>query len=74
MIIYEKFFFKIENFLNKFLKNSQDIINPKQEATHDLFLDLLKKLLDYDPDKRITANEALKHPFFALEIDPPVKN
>jgi len=27
-------------------------------------LDLLKKLLTIDPEKRITAEEALKHPFF----------
>ncbi|CAN8068337.1 unnamed protein product [Agarophyton chilense] len=32
--------------------------------------DLLTKLLEYDPDKRITAEEALKHPFF-LEVPRP---
>ena len=26
--------------------------------------DLLKKLVDYDPTKRITAKEALKHAYF----------
>ncbi|KAJ3079840.1 hypothetical protein HK102_003476, partial [Quaeritorhiza haematococci] len=36
-------------------------------------LDLLSKLLTYDPDKRITAEEALRHPYFTespLPKDP----
>ncbi len=31
----------------------------------DLAIDLLKKLLIFDPDKRITVNEALSHPYLA---------
>lgn len=37
-------------------------------------IDLLKKLLIFDPDKRITVNQALSHPYLAdlhLEEDEP---
>jgi cell division cycle 2-like protein len=30
-------------------------------------LDLLQKLMTYDPSKRISAEEALKHPWFKEE-------
>ena len=36
-------------------------------------IDLLNSLLTYDPDKRLTAAEALRHPFFSenpLPKDP----
>jgi serine/threonine protein kinase len=32
---------------------------------HPLAIDLLKKLLIFDPEKRITVLEALKHPYLA---------
>lgn len=34
------------------------------------FLDLIDKLLQFDPAKRITATQALKHPFFADFREP----
>jgi mitogen-activated protein kinase 1/3 len=40
----------------------------------DLAIDLLKKLLIFDPEKRITVTEALGHPYLAdlhLEEDEP---
>ncbi|EIE88670.1 hypothetical protein RO3G_13381 [Rhizopus delemar RA 99-880] len=33
------------------------------------FLDLLSKMLVYDPSKRISAREALRHPFFMINFD-----
>jgi serine/threonine protein kinase len=36
--------------------------NPEDKA----FLDLVKRLLAMDPEKRITASAALKHPFLSM--------
>jgi len=33
-------------------------------------IDLLEKLLEYDPEKRLSAEEALAHPFFARFHNP----
>lgn len=33
------------------------------------FLDLLKRIFVYDPSKRITAKEALNHPWFEQRIE-----
>lgn len=41
----------------------QDII-PGNNRFNKQFLDLLKKIFVYDPNKRITAKEALKHDWF----------
>ncbi|KAG5213960.1 hypothetical protein JEQ12_009746 [Ovis aries] len=35
-----------------------------QDAEHELLFDLIQKMLEYEPAKRITLKEALKHPFF----------
>jgi serine/threonine protein kinase len=42
---------------------------PKTTIVQSRFLDLLKKLLTWDPAQRITVREALRHPFFALKIE-----
>lgn len=34
------------------------------------FLNLVQKLLSFDPAQRITVKEALDHPYFALKIPP----
>jgi dual specificity tyrosine-phosphorylation-regulated kinase 1 len=36
-------------------------------ADYDLFLDLIDKLLVFDPSKRLTPHQAKDHPFFAVE-------
>lgn len=41
----------------------QEII-PSHTEFNRQFLDLLKRIFVYDPDKRITAKQALKHPWF----------
>jgi serine/threonine protein kinase len=43
------------------LKCLKDIVADKE---HSLFLDFIKKVLQVDPEKRITANDALDHPYF----------
>ncbi|WPH03438.1 Dual specificity protein kinase lkh1 [Acrodontium crateriforme] len=45
------------------MKRLEEIIPPTNQFNR-LFLDLLRKIFVYDPKKRITAREALKHPWF----------
>ncbi|GAA5808174.1 hypothetical protein MFLAVUS_001558 [Mucor flavus] len=50
------------------LKLLKYIIDPQTNAKAQ-FLDLLSKMLVYDPSLRITAREALRHPFFMMRFD-----
>uniref|UniRef100_A0A7N8YJZ8 mitogen-activated protein kinase n=1 Tax=Mastacembelus armatus TaxID=205130 RepID=A0A7N8YJZ8_9TELE len=58
------------------MKLSSESVSPQSPASFfsDWFLlhsvDLLEKMLVLDTDKRITAAEALAHPYFALYHDP----
>ncbi|KAF8462910.1 kinase-like domain-containing protein [Kalaharituber pfeilii] len=45
------------------MKKLDDII-PQTNSFYKQFLDLLKKIFIYDASKRITAKEALRHPWF----------
>ena len=39
-------------------------------GTSGLAIDLLEKMLELDPDKRITAEEVLAHPYLQQYADP----
>ncbi|KAH0437576.1 hypothetical protein IEQ34_026215 [Dendrobium chrysotoxum] len=58
------------------LKNSHFIAQPfsklrqKFKFSTDNCIDLMQKLLTYDPKKRISAEQALQHPYF---FDPPAQ-
>lgn len=39
-----------------------------QTSFNKQFLDLLKQIFVYDPNARITAKEALKHPWFSTRL------
>jgi len=49
----------------------QDVIPPTDPINRQ-FLDLVRKLLAFDPAQRITVREALQHPYFALSIHPEI--
>jgi dual-specificity kinase len=51
------------------LTTLQDII-PTNNKFLSLFLDLLKKIFVYEPSKRITAHQALQHPWFKEVAQP----
>lgn len=39
------------------------IIEEKDSGFHDVFLDLVERLLEFDPKRRISSQEALNHGF-----------
>lgn len=51
------------------MKPLQDIVAspPAYAKHHHAFVSLLRRLLEFDPAKRITVEEALTHPYFQLE-------
>ncbi|KAG7530473.1 hypothetical protein FFLO_05014 [Filobasidium floriforme] len=58
-----------KNYVKK-MKRLEDIIRPDTDHTR-AFCDLIKKLLAWDPAKRISVNTALKHPYFKTVASPP---
>ena len=64
---------KIE-FLSKFAGSTAKDLNALLPKAHPLAIDLLKKMLVFDPRKRITNEQALAHPYLAElrdEADEP---
>ncbi|RHZ75357.1 hypothetical protein Glove_216g66 [Diversispora epigaea] len=51
------------------LRTLDEIIEPKKSPFREQFCDLLQQLLLYDPNERITARDALRHPFFYMSFD-----
>ncbi len=54
-------------YANDLTVSSQEII-PANDPVNRHFLDLVKKLLTFDPAQRTTVKEALNHPYFTLQI------
>jgi mitogen-activated protein kinase 1/3 len=51
-------------------RKGQDFAVYFKDANNPDAVDLLKKMLTFDPDQRITIEEALKHPYMAKYHEP----
>ena len=64
------------NFVKKCKKKKRKSFEKVFPDSNSIALDLLKKLLVFDPKKRITVNEALEHPYLEglhIEDDEPTR-
>jgi mitogen-activated protein kinase 15 len=52
----------LNDFNREFFRQKKSLDNLLPNA-HEEALDLLRRLLHFNPDKRITAEEGLRHPF-----------
>lgn len=68
--LFKQSVFNGDNWKEKFIRNKECCIDFGSEvykgASHNC-LDFIKKMLEKDPKRRITATEALAHPFLASE-------
>ncbi|GJE85514.1 ual-specificity kinase family protein [Phanerochaete sordida] len=48
-------------------RSLQEII-PPTDATNRHFLDLVRRLLTFDPEERISVRDALNHPYFQMRV------
>uniref|UniRef100_A0A3P9IDD2 Protein kinase domain-containing protein n=1 Tax=Oryzias latipes TaxID=8090 RepID=A0A3P9IDD2_ORYLA len=56
-------------YTNRFFTRTEE--NSKIMTEVEQLIDLLKQMLEVDPNKRISPNDALRHPFFKLEKKEP---
>ena len=70
---------KTDSNLYKVISNDVSFpIYPKKDLREELqtddleLIDLIEKMLIFEPDKRITIQEAMKHPFFD-SLSPPIR-
>lgn len=53
------------------MKSLAEII-PPTNSHNKLFLDLIERLLDFDPDSRLTVDKALDHPYLRVQTPEPL--
>ncbi len=46
----------------------EHLIDRKKQPLHDVFISFLRDLLQVYPEKRLTADEALRHEFFKVAV------
>ncbi|KAF2502454.1 kinase-like protein [Lophium mytilinum] len=64
----------LESWYRQCLKNNQYPEGPSPETPGADGLSLMQGLLEYDPHKRLTAEAALAHPYFAGPMEKPLDN
>ena len=72
LLVFGKSIFKGKTY-NEVLNENRlcffDLDSAEYENVDDLTMDLLKKMLKINPEERITAEQALNHPFFKEETE-----
>lgn len=60
----------------KYVKSLRTLaqIIPPTNSHNKLFLDLIERLLHFDPDQRLTVDKALEHPYLRVQTPDPFPN
>jgi calcium-dependent protein kinase len=76
LLLFGKSLFKGKTY-NEILSENRscsfDLNSAEYEKVDELAMDLLKKMLKINPEERITAEQALSHPFFKCEEEKMVE-